>query len=100
MKFDTSHKALANGIRHGYALVQCTRDINSSSCRSCLGNITQDMRDCCQAKNGWRMLSPSCYLRYEVYRFYEQTPAPLPSAPDEYDYAPQPTPTPTPNIEG
>ncbi|KAH7569070.1 hypothetical protein JRO89_XS06G0097500 [Xanthoceras sorbifolium] len=88
MKFATDVGVVARGSRRGYALVQCTRDINSSSCRSCLGNLTGDIQECCQARIGWRILSPSCYLRYEEYQFYEQPPAPLPSAPD----ALQPTP--------
>ncbi|KAK1557218.1 hypothetical protein Q3G72_020533 [Acer saccharum] len=95
MKFGTDDKVLAKGIRPGYALVQCTRDIDNISCRSCLSTITKKMVDCCQAKVGWRMLSPSCYIRYEKALFYEQTPAPS-SAPDAYAHAPTPIPTPTP----
>ncbi|KAL5774731.1 hypothetical protein ACOSP7_012288 [Xanthoceras sorbifolium] len=88
MKFGTEDREVVNSIRRGFALVQCTRDINSTSCRSCLGMLTEDIRQCCQGKIGWRISSPNCYLRYEESRFYEQPPAPPPPVP----VAPQPTP--------
>ncbi|KAL5841885.1 hypothetical protein ACOSQ3_012488 [Xanthoceras sorbifolium] len=76
MKFGTEDREVVNSIRRVFALVQCTRDINITSCRSCLGKI------------GWRISNPNCYLRYEESIFYEQPPAPPPPVP----VAPQPTP--------
>ncbi|KAI4295838.1 hypothetical protein L6164_035839 [Bauhinia variegata] len=55
-----------------YALVQCTRDLSAANCSTCLKSaIERDLPDCCSAAVGARILSPSCYLRYEVYPFYE-----------------------------
>ncbi|KAK0580009.1 hypothetical protein LWI29_034965 [Acer saccharum] len=89
LMYDTKDEALADGSQHGYAMAQCTRDINNSSCSSCLKEVTSELEKCCQAKIGWRYLSPSCYIRYEEYLFYQQPPAPPP--PHE-PVAPQPTP--------
>ncbi|KAK0578332.1 hypothetical protein LWI29_008733 [Acer saccharum] len=78
-----------DGSQPGFAMLQCTRDIKSSSCRSCLDTLTENMEKCCQKKRGWRLLSPSCFIRYEEPPFYRQTPAPLPP---HVPAAPQPTP--------
>lgn len=78
LMFDTRDGIVDNGVQRGYALLQCTRDINSSSCRSCLATLTNESQNCCQFRRGWRILSPSCSLRYEESRFYEQSPAPVP----------------------
>ncbi|KAK1557640.1 hypothetical protein Q3G72_028591 [Acer saccharum] len=88
MMFGTVEKVVANGNQHGYALVQCTRDINSSSCRACLGRLTEQIQICCQNRQGWRILSFSCYLRYEEYLFYQQSMAPVSPVP----VMPQPMP--------
>ncbi|KAK0579034.1 hypothetical protein LWI29_019957 [Acer saccharum] len=91
-KFGTDDRiVVSNGSRHGYALVQCARDIDNSSCRSCLWDLTEKIQKCCKLKIGWRIMSPSCNIRYEEYEFYEKpSPAPLPSVP---------TPQPTPNVD-
>ncbi|PON88176.1 Cysteine rich receptor like kinase [Trema orientale] len=73
------------GSQSRYGLVQCTRDINSSQCSRCLGLLMEDIRKCCQGRKGWRILAPSCILRYEYYLFYEPTqapPQPLPAPPE------------------
>ncbi|TXG47191.1 hypothetical protein EZV62_026485 [Acer yangbiense] len=88
MMFGTVEKVVANGNQNGYALVQCTRDINSSSCRACLGRLTEQIQICCQNRRGWRILSFSCYLRYEEYLFYQQSMAPVSPVP----VMPQPMP--------
>ncbi|XP_037496544.1 putative receptor-like protein kinase At4g00960 [Jatropha curcas] len=81
--FGTNESATANGSQKRYALVQCTRDINSSACSSCLGQLSDAVKDCCQAKIGWRILAPSCNLRYEERPFYQPpTPRPVPTAPE------------------
>lgn len=78
LMFDTRDGIVDDGDQRGYALLQCTRDINSSSCRSCLATLTNESQNCCQFRRGWRILSPSCSLRYEEFRFYEQSSAPVP----------------------
>ncbi|XP_010052562.2 cysteine-rich repeat secretory protein 38 [Eucalyptus grandis] len=89
---DVPYTALMYGVRESnggdgsqqrYGLVQCSRDINSTECSSCLAQLTEDIKQCCEGKRGWRILSPSCNLRYENYSFYQQqvaSPQPTPSA--------------------
>ncbi|KAJ0081477.1 hypothetical protein Patl1_10991 [Pistacia atlantica] len=82
--FGTDDTDVASGTQRGYALVQCTRDISISACQSCLGQLTDEVKKCCQDRKGWRMFNPSCSLRYEEYQFYQQlsaTPTPVPAAP-------------------
>ncbi|GKV47599.1 hypothetical protein SLEP1_g54487 [Rubroshorea leprosula] len=72
MLFDAQQKVLSsNGSQSGYILTQCSRDLNSSSCYSCLKNITNQIRECCPWPAGWRFLAPSCFARYEEYPFFE-----------------------------
>ncbi|XP_030948860.1 cysteine-rich receptor-like protein kinase 10 [Quercus lobata] len=81
-KSDSQTVQLSDGSKISYGLVQCTRDIDGPSCGQCLSNLMDTAETCCQAKIGWRILSPSCFLRYENYSFTEQSPAkPLPLPP-------------------
>ncbi|XP_028788513.1 cysteine-rich receptor-like protein kinase 6 [Neltuma alba] len=52
-----------------YVLVQCTPDLSSADCRRCLSGVIGDFRWCCDGKIGGRVLYPSCFARYELYRF-------------------------------
>ncbi|KAF9672197.1 hypothetical protein SADUNF_Sadunf11G0015600 [Salix dunnii] len=83
MMFGTKQSASHDGSQNRYAMVQCSRDINSSNCSSCLKKLSEAANQCCQSKRGWRILAPSCSLRYEEYEFYQvpSTPVPVPSAP-------------------
>ncbi|KAJ0016826.1 hypothetical protein Pint_09731 [Pistacia integerrima] len=54
-----------------YALVQCTRDLSAHDCNTCLETAIADISSCCYISRGARLLSRSCYLRYELYAFYE-----------------------------
>ncbi|KAJ4840533.1 hypothetical protein Tsubulata_027348 [Turnera subulata] len=64
-----------------YAMAQCSRNMNSSGCRSCLRELSDAITKCCQGRIGWRVLAPSCSLRYEQYQFYQIPPSSVP-APD------------------
>lgn len=59
-----------------YALVQCGRDISRSDCNICLQQAITDVLANCSSSVGARILSRSCYLRYEQYAFYEGKTAP------------------------
>ncbi|KAB1206634.1 Cysteine-rich receptor-like protein kinase 25 [Morella rubra] len=65
-----------------YSLAQCTPDISSSDCNSCLQKAIANVPGCCSGKQGGRVLFPSCNIRYEVYSFYEKgnlsSPSPTP----------------------
>ncbi|CAL5408458.1 unnamed protein product [Camellia sinensis] len=54
-----------------YALVQCTTDLSLDDCNTCLEIAIANTSSCCSESRGARLLSPSCYLRYEFYAFYE-----------------------------
>ncbi|KAF3777361.1 putative cysteine-rich receptor-like protein kinase 23 [Nymphaea thermarum] len=72
-----------NDLSKIYGLVQCTRDITLDGCISCLKNAVSDIPYCCGGKQGGRVLSGSCNLRYELYSFFKETPPPpsLPTSP-------------------
>jgi hypothetical protein len=53
-----------------YALVQCARDLSANDCSRCLLSAIGDIPGCCYASIGARVMSRSCYLRYEFYPFY------------------------------
>ncbi|XP_021293805.1 cysteine-rich receptor-like protein kinase 10 isoform X1 [Herrania umbratica] len=54
-----------------YAMVQCTRDLSPDDCNECLEAAIKDVSSECYASRGARLLSRSCYLRYELYAFYD-----------------------------
>jgi hypothetical protein len=72
-----------------YGLVQCTRDINATSCRNCFQYVMTAASQCCETKIGWRVLAPSCNIRYENYPFYE-VPLVLPPPPTPQPVSPEP----------
>jgi hypothetical protein len=75
-KFATGN-AKAPNFQTLYALVQCTPDLSALGCDSCL-TIIQSIPDCCDGKQGGRIISPSCNIRFEVYQFYTSTAAASP----------------------
>ncbi|KFK39506.1 hypothetical protein AALP_AA3G252600 [Arabis alpina] len=52
-----------------YGLVQCTRDLRSESCKACLDGIIGEIPNCCDGKEGGRVVGGSCNFRYEIYPF-------------------------------
>ncbi|KAL3522061.1 hypothetical protein ACH5RR_014895 [Cinchona calisaya] len=89
-KFATQEAAYSVFQRRIYALGQCTPDLTSNDCKSCLRNAISYLPGCCYNHVGGRVLFPNCYIRYEIYRFYNTTlpPEPLPSS-DQYPPPPQ-----------
>ncbi|GMH19471.1 hypothetical protein Nepgr_021312 [Nepenthes gracilis] len=58
-----------------YALGQCSPDLSSADCRSCLKLSVEYLFQCCGGKSGARVfLSSSCNVRYEIYPFYADRP--------------------------
>jgi hypothetical protein len=64
-----------------YNLVQCTPDLSSTDCNSCLQAAINRLPICCGGKQGGRALFPSCNVRYELYKFYNESTAPAPAPP-------------------
>jgi hypothetical protein len=62
-----------------YIMVQCTRDLSSTDCNSCLQLAINCLSICCSGKQGARTLFPSCNVGYELYLFYNVPTAPAPA---------------------
>ncbi|KAG4907703.1 hypothetical protein JHK86_056187 [Glycine max] len=80
-----------------YGLMQCTPDLSKTQCNDCLDGTISVIPTCCNDKVGARVVRPSCNIRYEVYRFYEQTtvldpeiPPSSPAPPPFADTSPEP----------
>ncbi|KAI4322571.1 hypothetical protein L6164_022249 [Bauhinia variegata] len=58
-----------------YAMAQCRRDSEESSCLTCLQKITSLIPSCCGGKVGGQVISTGCNLRYETYTFFSSPPA-------------------------
>ncbi|KAJ4729983.1 Cysteine-rich repeat secretory protein [Melia azedarach] len=52
-----------------YGLAQCTRDLSYDDCKLCLDGIIDDLPSCCDGKQGGRVITGSCTIRYEIYPF-------------------------------
>ncbi|KAL4201487.1 hypothetical protein AMTRI_Chr02g216370 [Amborella trichopoda] len=53
-----------------YGLTQCSNDLSSGDCKACLDEVIGELPTCCSGKQGGRVLTESCSIRYEVYPFY------------------------------
>ncbi|XP_066325650.1 cysteine-rich receptor-like protein kinase 15 isoform X2 [Miscanthus floridulus] len=70
-----------------YGLLQCMRDRTAAECRKCLNDSVQRLPSCCSGHRGGLVLGYNCYLRMEVYPYYDLAldgtpllaPAPAPS---------------------
>ncbi|XP_054776911.1 cysteine-rich receptor-like protein kinase 44 [Prosopis cineraria] len=56
-----------------YALEQCTDDLSSDQCDTCLQKAIGILGNCCEGKLGASVLLASCNIRYELYPFYNVT---------------------------
>lgn len=84
--------ASASGFITIYALVQCTPDLSELECNNCLDSCFGDIPTCCDGKMGGRVVRPSCNVRFEAYRFFDdRTVVPLPSPPLSLPIPPQPS---------
>ncbi|KAK9077086.1 hypothetical protein SSX86_005422 [Deinandra increscens subsp. villosa] len=57
------------GPKKLYGLVQCSRDLSSGDCKSCLDDAISHLPSCCDGKEGGRVVGGSCNIRYETYPF-------------------------------
>ncbi|KAK1375184.1 putative cysteine-rich RLK (RECEPTOR-like protein kinase) 26 [Heracleum sosnowskyi] len=55
-----------------YALMQCTPDLSSTQCGDCLDEAIREISTRCVGL-GCHIMKPSCRLRYEYARFYNET---------------------------
>ncbi|KAJ0101314.1 hypothetical protein Patl1_03709 [Pistacia atlantica] len=86
-KFST-REANFTTVQTLYCIVQCTPDLSNFDCNSCL---QQSFVSLPTARAGGRVLFPSCYSRFELYPFYNDTvtaappPTPVLSSPPPKD---------------
>ncbi|XP_020080798.1 cysteine-rich receptor-like protein kinase 8, partial [Ananas comosus] len=53
-----------------FGLVQCMRDRSDDDCYQCLQQSVAAMPNCCWGHQGGVVLTYTCYLRFEIYPFY------------------------------
>lgn len=56
-----------------YSLAQCWRDLSRTSCGSCLTYALENIFKCQSGALGAQFGSENCYLRYEVYEFFDSS---------------------------
>ncbi|XP_010532487.1 PREDICTED: cysteine-rich repeat secretory protein 38-like [Tarenaya hassleriana] len=66
---DNLYGGAGSGKKKLYGLVQCTRDLTSEACTACLDGIIGELPNCCDGKEGGRVVGTSCNFRYEIYPF-------------------------------
>ncbi|XP_044460675.1 cysteine-rich repeat secretory protein 38-like [Mangifera indica] len=80
-------KQLVSGNLTLYGLVQCTPDLTESKCKQCLNEANELLPNCCETRQGGRVITPSCSFRYEISEFYKSSiaepPVPSPTPPPE-----------------
>ncbi|XP_021719628.1 cysteine-rich receptor-like protein kinase 10 [Chenopodium quinoa] len=76
-----------------YGMGQCTPDLSPGDCNTCLVAAAGGFRE----TQGGKVLQPSCFVRYEVYPFFNMVSLPSPSPSPSLSPQPQPPSLPTPN---
>ncbi|RCV27608.1 hypothetical protein SETIT_5G337800v2 [Setaria italica] len=82
-----------------YGLVQCMRDITAADCDQCL---QRSVPQCCSGQQGGVVLAYNCYLRIQIYTYYDlalDAPPPSPAEPPPPAISP-PTPADETNGKG
>ncbi|CAH8304481.1 unnamed protein product [Eruca vesicaria subsp. sativa] len=66
----TANTAALTTFQEVYAMMQCTPDLSSDDCKTCLRRSASEYsQPCCNTKQGTRVVRPSCYFRMELYSF-------------------------------
>ncbi|KAG2291602.1 hypothetical protein Bca52824_038271 [Brassica carinata] len=66
----TANTAALTPFQDIYAMMQCTLDLSSDDCKTCLRRSASEYsQPCCNTKQGTRIVRPSCYFRMELYMF-------------------------------
>lgn len=63
-----------------YTLGQCTQDLSTADCYTCLRDAIAQLPECCVGKAGGRVMYPSCNIRFELYPFYNTSQEPTTEA--------------------
>ncbi|KAL3742078.1 hypothetical protein ACJRO7_017543 [Eucalyptus globulus] len=92
--------ATAPNFQTLFGLVQCTPDLSWLQCDNCLMNAIGRIPWCCDQKQGGRVITPSCNIRFEVGRFFDPSAYESPPSPPESPVSPSPPPTNNPSPKG
>ncbi len=68
-KMYANRKAKLDGLNIFYGLAQCTRDLSSLFCETCLNNTIKALSYNCYGRQGGRVHTGNCNVRYEMYDF-------------------------------
>ncbi|XP_028760944.1 putative receptor-like protein kinase At4g00960 [Neltuma alba] len=71
--FATKKEVSTSELTTLYTLAQCTPNLSSQDCQKCLQDAQELMTSCCLGMRGGKVMSPSCNLRFESYRFYDDS---------------------------
>lgn len=77
--FSSSNRMFATGrieVSGGgtvFGAVQCTLDIPPELCRNCLESSLGDLDACCSFREGGFVVSRTCTVRFELFRFFNET---------------------------
>ncbi|KAF7840680.1 cysteine-rich receptor-like protein kinase 10 [Senna tora] len=55
-----------------YTLAQCTPDLSTQDCATCLKSIVEEIKSCCLGKRIVEFMYPSCNMRFDLYPFYNK----------------------------
>ncbi|PRQ59624.1 putative protein kinase RLK-Pelle-DLSV family [Rosa chinensis] len=70
LKFAKDNATILNygngGLSSLTALVECTPDLSELQCRTCLLGAFEEFPECCDGKEGGRVLRPSCNFNYQL----------------------------------
>ncbi|XP_048132221.1 cysteine-rich receptor-like protein kinase 14 [Rhodamnia argentea] len=81
LKFVTGRTSLPN-FQTMFALLQCSPDLSSLDCQSCLWECIDGYQQCCHGYQGGVVQKPSCIFRWDLYPFFVSKPGnPLSSPP-------------------
>lgn len=73
--------AVPSLMEHIYIIAECWRDLSQTSCGSCLTSAYSAIESCETGAIGAQFESKNCYLRYEVYKFFNTSVLPPPPPP-------------------
>ncbi|KAG7546482.1 Protein kinase domain [Arabidopsis suecica] len=68
-KYYSDDIALVPDFKNISALMQCTPDVSSEDCNTCLRKNVVDYDNCCRGHQGGVLSRPNCFFRWEVYPF-------------------------------
>ncbi|KAJ4703209.1 Cysteine-rich receptor-kinase-like protein [Melia azedarach] len=67
--FDYAAQTISS-FQNLYTLAQCLPYLSTSNCTICLKEAVAEIQSCCYGRQGGRVFFPSCYIRYEMYPFF------------------------------